>query len=116
MMKTNAIKLEERFTAFEMAEMFNVDCDPSCTNRKTLRVRYLDEPYAFNDCKVPLLVRRKRKVSKRVRPMFADDLKVGVSTFEPGTKGRVADLIKFYAANAAAEVSAFNEPVSEEDD
>lgn len=119
-MNTNAIKLEERFSAFELAEMFNVDCDPNCKTRNTLRVRYIDEPYALNDCKVPLLVRRKRTASKRVRPMFADDLKAGVSEYEPGTKGRVADLIKFYAANAAAEISPFegddDEQVSEEDD
>lgn len=107
-MDTTKIKLTERFTAFELADMFNIDCDPECMNRKSLRVRYIDEPYAFNDTKVPLLIRRKRKVSKRVRP-FNDNLKAGVSEYEPGTKGRHADLVAFYATHAEAEESPFKD-------
>lgn len=95
-MDTTKIALTERFTMFEIADMFQLDCDPTCMDRKTVRVRYFDAPYAFNDTKVPLLIRRKRKVSKRVRPMFDDNLKAGISEYEPGTKGRVADLIAFY--------------------
>lgn len=97
-MDTTKIALTERFTAFELAEMFNIDCNPECMDRKTVRVRYIDEPYAFNDTKVPLLIRRKRKVTKRVRP-FNDSLKAGISEYEPGTKGRHADLVAWYAAN-----------------
>lgn len=106
-MDTTKIKLTERFTMFEIAEMFNIDCDPQCMDRKSLRVRYIDEPYAFNDTKVPLLVRHKRKLTKRVRPMFADNLKAGISEYEPGTKGRYNDLVAFYAANREAEISPF---------
>lgn len=105
-MRSEKIKLEERFTTFELAEMFNVDCDPNCADRKTLRVRYLDEPYAFNDTKVPLLVRRKRKATKRVKH-YDDRIKAGVTEYEPGTKGRYADLVAFYAANADKEISPF---------
>ena len=108
-MRSDKIKLTERFTMFELAEMFNVDCDPACKDRKTLRVRYIDEPYALNDTKVPLLVRRKRRLTKRVRPMFDDRIKPGVTEHEPGTKGRHADLIAFYAANAEAEISPFED-------
>jgi hypothetical protein len=103
---TNAISLDERFTAFELAQMFNVDCDPNCSKRNTLRVRYIEANYAFNDVRVPLLVNRKRKVSKRVKH-YCDEIKSGITTHEPGTKGRVADLAKWYAANAANEESAF---------
>ena len=106
-MDTTKIALTERFTAFELSQMFQIDCDPACMDRKTFRVRYIDEPYAFNDTKVPLLINRKRKLSKRVRPMFDDCLKAGISEYEPGTAGRHADLVAFYAANAEAEISPF---------
>jgi hypothetical protein len=106
-MDTTKIALTERFTAFELSQMFNIDCNPDCDYRQGLRVRYIDEPYAFNDCKVPLLINRKRKLSKRVRPMFDDNLKAGISEYEPGTKGRLADLVAFYADNAEAEISPF---------
>ena len=107
-MDTTKIKLEERFTTFELFDMFQIDCDPSCMTRKTLRVRYIDAPYAFNDTKVPMLIRRKRKVNKRFTK-FNDDLKEGVSEYEPGTKGRHADLVAFYAANREAEISPFED-------
>lgn len=106
-MNNNKIKLTERFTMFELADMFNVDCDPNCQNRRKLRARYIEAPYALNDCNMPLLVRRKRKLSKRVRPMFDDNLKAGISEYEPGTKGRHADLVAWYAANAVNEESPF---------
>jgi hypothetical protein len=105
-MRNDKIKLEERFTAFELAEMFNVDCDPSCMDRKTVRVRHIDEPYAFNDTKVPLLVRRKRRITKRVKH-YDDRIKPGVTEFGPGTKQRHADLVRFYAENAESEISPF---------
>lgn len=98
---------EERFTEVELGTMFNVDCDPSCKVRHNLRVRWNDEPYAMNDTKVPLLVVRKaKKVSKRVR-RYCDSVKPGVTTHKPGTKGRVADMVKWYAEHAANEESAF---------
>jgi hypothetical protein len=49
---------------------------------------------------------RRKRSSKRVRPVWTDTLKEGVSTAPPG-RGRVKDLIRFYAANAASETSAF---------
>lgn len=107
-MDTTKINLDERFTTFELFDMFNVDCAPDCQDRSKFRVRYFEAPYAFNDTKVPLLIRRKRKVSKRVRP-FNDGLKDGVSKHEPGTKGRHADLVAFYAAHAEDEVSPFKD-------
>ena len=106
----NAVQIAEqlanRFSDFELFAMFNVDCDTECKTRNTLRVRYIEAPYAFNDTKVPLLVNRKRKVSKRVKH-YCDEIKSGVTTHGPGTKGRVADMVRFYAANAASEVSVF---------
>ena len=107
-MDSSKIKLEERFTTFELFDMFQLDCNAECMDRKTLRVRYIDAPYALNDTKVPLLIHRKRKVSKRVRP-FNNNLKAGVSEYEPGTKGRHADLVAFYAANREAEISPFED-------
>jgi hypothetical protein len=105
--KTMKIMHEERFTDVQMATMFNVDLAPTCKVRGKLRVRWIEAPYAFNDCKMPLLVVRKSKKStKRVRH-FDDTIKSGVTIHEPGSKGRVADMVKFYAANAANEVSAF---------
>jgi hypothetical protein len=104
-MKTIA-ELQARFSDFELSQMFNVDCDPNCKVRHTLRVRYIEEPYAFNDIKVPLLVNKKRKVTKRVKH-YCDSIKPGITTHEPGTKARVADLAKFYAENREAEISAF---------
>ena len=96
----------ERFSALECAKMFNVDCSPT-HKPKGAKVRWVDAPYAFNDCNLPLWTIRKRKVGKRVRP-FADSIKPGITTFEPGTKGRVADLARFYDEHAKDEVSAFN--------
>ena len=105
-MDTTKIKLEERFTTFELFDMFQIDCDPNCMDRKSLRVRYIEAPYALNDTKVPLLIRRKRKVTKRVKH-YCDSIKAGVTEYEPGTKGRYADLVKFYRANTEAEISPF---------
>jgi len=104
-MKTNAIKLEERFSDFEISQMFNVDCEPDCRNRGKMRVRYIEAQYALNDTKVPLLVNRKRKVSKRVKH-YNDTIKPGITTREPG-KGRVADLIRYYQNPANEGVSPF---------
>jgi hypothetical protein len=110
-MKTmNAIQtadsLNNRFSDLELFRMFNVDCNPTCDGRK-VRTKTVDAPYVFNDIKVPLLVSRKRKASKRVRH-YDDQIKAGVTNSEPGTKARVADLAKFYAANMESETSAFN--------
>ena len=105
-MNTNAIALENRFSDFELFSMFNVDCDAECKTRNTLRVRYIEAPYVFNDCKVPLLVSRKRKPTKRVKH-YCDEIKSGITRCEPGTKGRVADLAKWYSAHAESEESAF---------
>jgi hypothetical protein len=105
-MNTNAIALEDRFSDFELSQMFNVDCEPNCRNRGKMRVRYVEAPYALNDTKVPLLVNRKRKVSKRVK-YYDDTIKSGITTHEPGTKKRVADLIKWYDKNAKNEESPF---------
>lgn len=101
------IRHEDRFTSVELGTMFNVDCDPNCKVRSGLRVRWNDDPYATNDCRVPLLVVRKaKKASKRVKH-YCDSIKPGITEHEPGTKARVADLVKFYAANAVNEESAF---------
>ena len=107
-MNTNAIQLEDRFSDFELVQMFNVECAPHVGWERSSRKKYDDtSAYAFNDVKVPLLVTRKRKISKRVKH-YNDAIKAGVTRHEPGTKGRVADLIAFYAVNAAGEVSAFD--------
>lgn len=98
------VKLEDRFSDFELFEMFNVECDPNADQQKT-RVRYIEEPYVFNDVKVPLLVRRKRKVSKRVRH-YNDTIRAGVTSQPPG-KGRVADLAKYYQDPTNEGVSPF---------
>lgn len=96
----------KQFSAFECAAMFNVDCNPQ-GKVKSAKVRYIEEPYAMNDINVPLWTFKKRRVSKRVRPMFDDNIKPGITEHEPG-KGRVADLVKFYAEHAANEESAFD--------
>lgn len=96
----------ERFSALECAKMFNVECSPE-GKPKGVKVRYIEAPYAFNDVNCPLWTIRKRKQSKRVR-MFEDSIKPGITEHEPGTKGRVDDLARFYDANTEAEISAFN--------
>lgn len=56
---------------------------------------------------VMLFTFKKRKLSKRHKMHVDDNIKPGVTIHEPGTKGRVEDLVKFYAENSANEVSAF---------
>jgi len=56
---------------------------------------------------VPLWRVKRRKPSKRAKKHVGDNIKPGVTIHEPGTKGRVEDLVKFYAENSANEVSAF---------
>lgn len=109
-MNTDAIVLDERFTDFELAQMFNIELVTD--ESKASRVPYFeDEPYNFNDVRVPLLRNRKRKLSKRV-VHFEDHVKSGV-TREPAGKSRVADLARFYAENPGE--SAFDIPGVEEE-
>lgn len=95
----------KKFSAFECARMFNVDCNPQ-GRVKSAKVRYIEEPYALNDINVPLWTFKKRKVSKRVKH-YCDSIKPGITEHEPGTKERVADLVRWYAEHAANEESAF---------
>lgn len=104
-MNTNAIKLEDRFSDFELACMFNVECNPDADQKET-RVPFVEGVYEFNDCKVPLLKLKKRKLTKRT-VHFEDHVKPGI-TREPAGKSRVADLARFYAENPGE--SAFDIP------
>lgn len=80
-------------TDAELFAAFNVDCAPTGL-------------FSMN---VPLLkVRvRKAKVSKRVKHT-CDKIKAGITEEAPG-RSRVDDLARFYDANAAGEVSAFED-------
>jgi len=104
-MNTNAIKLEDRFSDFELFQMFQVECNPDAEQKET-RVGYVEAPYHFNDVKVPLLKNKKRKLSKRI-VHFEDHVKSGI-TREPAGKSRVADLARFYQDNPRE--SAFDIP------
>lgn len=73
--------------------MFNVECSPNTDRGESA-------------CSIPLWRFRSRKC-KRVRPLQEDNLREGVSIHPPGSRGRVADLVAFYAANGNAEISAF---------
>ncbi len=77
----------------ELFGLFNVECATSWSSPNSLSV--------------PLLKVKVRKVkqSKRVKHT-CDKIKAGITTANPG-KGRVADLVAFYAANEGNEVSAF---------
>ena len=98
------IKLEDRFTEQQLWDMFNVECDKKTERSNTYAI---DEPFCFNDVKVPLWhVRSKRsKVSKRVKHRD-DRVKQGITIHPPG-KQRVEDLVRFYASHSDAEESAF---------
>ena len=99
------IKLEDRFTEKQLWQLFNVECDAS--TRRT-NIHSVDEPYCFNDVKVPLWhVRNKHsKVSKRVKHRD-DRVKQGVTVHPPG-KQRVEDLVRFYSERSQFEESAFD--------
>jgi hypothetical protein len=84
---------EAMFTEAELFGMFNVECATAWTSPNSLSVPLL---------KVKV---RKVKASKRVKHT-CDKIKAGITTANPG-KGRVADLVKFYAAFGEAEVSPF---------
>lgn len=107
-MNTNAINLDERFSDFELFQMFSLDCDPKAESR-TSKVRYVEERYVFNDVKVPLWTNRKRRLPKRVKH-FEDHIKPGITAEPAGSKGRLAALVAFYAENHESEVSAFDIP------
>ena len=109
-MNTNAIKLEDRFSDFELAQMFNIECKPDAEQHET-RVPYVEGVYEFNDVKMPLLINRKRRLTKRT-VHFEDHVKSGV-TREPAGKSRVADLARFYAENPGE--SAFDIPGVDEE-
>lgn len=81
------------FTDAELFSMFNVECatswtSPNCLNVPLLKVRV-----------------RKPKVSKRVKHT-CDKIRDGITTANPG-KGRVADLVRFYATHGVNEESPF---------
>lgn len=95
------------FSALECAKMFNVDLAVTCPEIANVKMRHSDAPYATNDCQVPLWHIRKRvRKSKRVRPAYDDSIKAGITSEPPG-KGRVADLVRWYAEHANKEESAF---------
>lgn len=99
------VTLEERFTDFELFQMFNVECNPQAEQKAT-RVKHDKEQYAFNDIKMPLWKNKKRKLTKRVKH-HNDYVKEGI-TSEPAGKSRVADLARFYQNNDGE--SAFSIP------
>ena len=100
-----AKQLSDRFTDLELFAMFNVDCNPKGDSR----VKYLELPYVFNDIRVPLWRTKRIVISKRFKSTRTcdDTIKEGITHHKPGSKGRVADLAKFYAQHTEAEESAF---------
>lgn len=98
--------LDGRFSEFEMFQMFNIDCDPNIDARE-VRVRYIEEPYSFNDIRCPLLVlhkRTKRVGRRKFHDTDADQIKDGITNEPPGSKGRIEALRRHYATS---EESAF---------
>jgi hypothetical protein len=96
-MDTSKIDIDARFTDGELFGMFNVECAPSWAGPNCLRLPLL---------KVKVKKVKKVKASKRMQKTPCDKIKDGVTTHQPG-KARVDDLVAFYAANAAAEISPF---------
>jgi hypothetical protein len=93
--KMTNVTHEAMFTEAEMFSMFNVECATSWSSPNSLTKPLL---------KVKV---RKPKANKRVKHT-CDKIKAGITTANPG-KGRVEDLVAFYAANAEGEVSAFED-------
>jgi len=98
---------EDRFTEFELFQMFNVDCDPNI-DPSEVRTPYVDGKYEFNDCHCPMWRNVKRELPRGEKNAVQDEdnIKPGISQHKPGSQ-RVADLAKFYAENANEEKSAF---------
>ena len=86
---------ETMFTEAQLFSMFNVECATSWASPNSLNVPLW---------KVKV---RKPKADKRIKHT-CDKIKGGITTANPG-KGRVEDLVAFYAANGDKEVSAFED-------
>ncbi len=97
------MKIHDRFSDVELADMFTIDCAPSCDRNESSRHAYIDEPYVFNDIKVPLWTITKRTPSRGEKHALQgeDMLRDGISAHPPGSTGRVADLAAHYAEVAA---------------
>jgi hypothetical protein len=110
-----------QFSDLDLFKMFTLDmsqssmCDmPRSIRRKDAsRCREINGPFTMNDTKVPLWTIRKRSKLTRGEKhalQSTDKIRQGITTNEPGTKGRIEDLAKYYAAQVGGEeVSAFNE-------
>ena len=103
-MDNTKIALEDRFTPLELARMFNVDCAPSIEWDAASRTGGVDEPYCFNDIKVPLWSIVKKAPSRGVKHALQgeDNIKEAVSTHPPGSAARIADLVSHYSGVEAA--------------
>lgn len=99
-MDITKIALDERFTDFELAQMFNVDCNPTAGRKHAAKVRNIEEPYALNDIKIPLWKNRKRTLKRGERNALQQDdyCRREVSTNPPGSKDRIEDLRKYYSS------------------
>lgn len=97
-MDTSKYSLSERFTDLEIAKMFTVDCNPTIPHNQGSRMPHIEEPYVFNDVRVPLWTIRKRNPSRGERKALQtdDNIRSEVSTNPPGSKGRIEDLKAYY--------------------
>ena len=93
-MNNQAITLDTRFSEIELFRMFNVECE-------TVEGKPVDS------CKVnkPLWKVRKVKASKRAKANVTngDFIRDGITCHAAGSKERVADMIRFYAAEMEKE-------------
>ena len=87
-MRSDKINLDERFTAYELARMFNVECKQGSTG----------------EIKIPLLKIKRRKLSrgesKAVQP--DDFIREGITSAPAGSKERI-EALKAYYADVTAE-------------
>lgn len=106
-MNSQAIAINDRFTDFELFQMFNIDCDPNIDARET-RVPYVEGEYEFNDVKCPMWRNIKRSLSRGEKKAVTngDLIRDGVTDAPSGSKQRIADLAAYYQSQTE-EKSAF---------
>ena len=99
-MNATAIKIDERFSELELAEMFNVECGRLDDGQLT-DVEGTSEPLWT------IQKREQPRDRSRGRRVGTDHIRDGITEAAAGTADRVAALAAFYAAHENDELSAF---------
>lgn len=115
--EANALAFVKTFSDLDCAKMFTLELSPNSDSRR--KARFFDEPFCFNDVRVPLWSIQKRWIYKKKNRHgnFPDSIKPEIcdESCPPGSKGRIEALAAFYDKHEKDEISAFSTTILDYD-